>query len=163
MQTRYPGIYRGIVRDIKDPDNLRRIKVSVPQITGNETSFWAWPVHGTENPPPIGKGVFIAYIGGDPEYPVWLGKFGTGTGASGGGGGGGQNPPGIFAYGSWHSTATQSASVGVATLVNLNVKDYESDISLVNNNKFKVTYSGVYNIQFSFQDRKSTRLNSSHT
>ena len=52
---------------------------------------------------------------------------------------------------SWHSTATQSASVGVATLVNLNVKDYESDISLINNNKFKVTYSGVYNIQFSFQ------------
>ena len=39
MEPKYPGIYRGIVKDIKDPDNLRRIKVSVPQITGNEISL----------------------------------------------------------------------------------------------------------------------------
>lgn len=151
MHKKYDGIFRGIVRDNKDPDNLRRVKVSVPQITGNEVSSWAWPIHGTENPPPIGKGVFIAYIGGDPEYPVWLGKFGAGTGSTNGGGGGEPNPPGIFAYGAWHSTATQSASLNTPTLVTVNTKDYESDIAVVNSSKFKVTYAGVYNVQFSFQ------------
>ena len=147
---RYYGIYRAVVKDTKDPLNVRRIKVIVPQVTGNEVTDWVWPIHGTENPPPIGKGVFISYLGGDPEYPLWLGKFGAGTG-NGGGGGGGTNPPGIFAYGAWHSTATQSASVNTPTLVTVNTKDYESDIAVVNNTKFQVTYPGVYNIQFSFQ------------
>ena len=143
------GLYRAVVVDNKDPRNLRRLKLQVTT-TGSEVTDWVWPVHGTENPPPIGKGVFVAYLGGDPEYPVWLGKFGAGTGSTNGGGGG-DNPPGIFAYGAWHSTATQSATLNTPTLATVNVKDYESDIAVEDSSKFRVTYSGVYNIQFSSQ------------
>jgi hypothetical protein len=33
-------------------------------------------------PPVIGQGVWIFYIGGDPEYPVWMGAFGKNQGAN---------------------------------------------------------------------------------
>jgi len=78
--TRYNAIYRGIVKDNKDPQNLRRLKVSVPQITGAEITEWIWPLNATVNPPVVGQGVWVSYIGGDPEYPIWLGSFGKNQG-----------------------------------------------------------------------------------
>jgi hypothetical protein len=81
--TRYHSVFRGIVKDNNDPQNLRRLKVTVPQITGDETTDWIWPVDSssiTTDVPVIGQGVWISYIGGDPEYPVWLGTFGKNQG-----------------------------------------------------------------------------------
>ena len=75
MAQSYEGIFRAIVKDIKDPQNLRRIKVSIPQVTGTETTDWAWPIMSTSRPPQIGSGVYLFYIGGDPDYPVWIGEF----------------------------------------------------------------------------------------
>lgn len=43
---RFYGIYRGIVMDTADPDNLGRIKLQVPQILGTATTNWAWPIIG---------------------------------------------------------------------------------------------------------------------
>ena len=76
----YDAIYRGIVKDNKDPQNLRRVKVIVPQITGTEVTDWIWPLNSTVNPPVVGQGVWVSYIGGDPEYPIWLGSFGKNQG-----------------------------------------------------------------------------------
>lgn len=78
--VRYYGSYRGVVKDTNDPLQQRRLRVAVPQTTGYETTGWAWPkdpsgVH-TEVPP-VGQGVWVSYQGGDPEYPVWEGAFGT--------------------------------------------------------------------------------------
>ena len=77
---RYYGVHRAIVKDTKDPQNLRRIKVSIPQVTGTETTDWVWPMVFTNLPPAVGSGTWIFYIGGDPEYPVWMGSFGKNQG-----------------------------------------------------------------------------------
>jgi hypothetical protein len=80
---RYYGVYRGVVKDNKDPQQQRRLRLSVPQITGNETTDWAWPVEPSSihtDVPVIGQGVWVSFIGGDPEYPIWTGVFGTNQG-----------------------------------------------------------------------------------
>ena len=140
MLVKHHDIYRGIVRDIKDPDNLRRIKVSVPQITGNEVSFWAWPVLSTKRPPAVGTGVYVFYVGGDPEYPVWIGEFGKpGT------------IQGVFSYGSWYSTQDQTATTSTPTAMTVNNTDYAEGIRIVDSSKFTVDYDATYNLQFSAQ------------
>ena len=77
------GIYRGVVKDTKDPDKQRRLKVSIPQVSGTEVSEWAWPMETssiTTDVPIIGQGVWISFIGGDPDYPIWSGVFGKNQG-----------------------------------------------------------------------------------
>jgi Type VI secretion system/phage-baseplate injector OB domain len=72
------GLFRATVSDNKDPGKLRRLRV-VSQATGDQVTDWIWPVEiaGTHTSvPEIGQGVWVFYIGGDPEYPVWLGVYG---------------------------------------------------------------------------------------
>lgn len=135
---RFNGIYRAIVHDNRDPDKLRRLKVRVTT-TGNEITDWVWPVISTKRPPAIGTGVYVMYLGGDPDYPVWVGEFG-------------QEPQGVFAYGSWFSTQDQTA-VATNTAYNFTVNntDYQEGIKVVSNSQFKVEESGTYNLQFSAQ------------
>jgi len=45
-EVRYPGFYRGVVVDNADPKNLGRIKMIVPQVSGESVTDWAWPVLG---------------------------------------------------------------------------------------------------------------------
>ena len=76
------GVYRGVVKDNRDPQNQRRLKVQV-QTTGVEVTDWVWPMEPSSihtEVPVIGQGVWIVYIGGDPEYPVWSGAFGRNQG-----------------------------------------------------------------------------------
>jgi hypothetical protein len=80
---RYYGVYRAVVKDNKDPNKQRRIKVSITQVTGNEITDWVWPMEPSSihtEVPVVGQGVWVTYIGGDPEYPVWLGSFGKNQG-----------------------------------------------------------------------------------
>lgn len=80
---RYYGVYRGIVKDNKDPQKQRRVKISITQTTGNETTDWAWPVEPSNisvDIPVIGQGVWVTFIGGDPDYPIWSGAFGKNQG-----------------------------------------------------------------------------------
>ena len=133
------GVYRGIVVDNNDPQNLRRLKVSTNTPTGTEVTNWIWPVISTKRPPAKGAGVFVMYDGGDPDYPVWIGEYG-------------QSPQGVFAYGSWLSTVDQTANA-INTGYNLTVNniDYEEGINVKSGSQFTVQESGTYNIQFSAQ------------
>jgi len=55
-------------------------------------------------------------------------------------------------YGAWQDSTTQSAaSTTVAYPVTFDTVDYEDHITLQNSSQFKATYSGLYNLQFSFQ------------
>lgn len=136
---RYEGVYRAVVKNNKDPQNLRRIKVVVPQITGDQVTDWLWPVISTERPPAVGTGTWVMYIGGNPDYPVWIGEFG-------------QETQGVFAYGAWGSTADQTvATINTAYDLTVNYTDYEEGITVIDNSKFKVAESGTYNFQFSAQ------------
>jgi len=78
------GVYRAVVKDNRDPNNLRRLKLQV-QTTGSEVTDWAWPVEPAGLHvaiPEIGQGVWVSYTGGDPEFPIWHGQFGKHQGKS---------------------------------------------------------------------------------
>jgi uncharacterized protein involved in type VI secretion and phage assembly len=78
--TRFYGIYRGVVTAINDPLDKGRVKMQIPQILATETTEWAWPVSAPGAAlvsPKIGQGVWVMFEGGDPHYPVWVGVFGA--------------------------------------------------------------------------------------
>ena len=79
MDNRFYGVYRGKVTDNRDPNKHRRLKITVPQIMGAESSNWAWPIDqpGVSLPlPVVGQGVWVMFEGGDPSFPIWSGSFG---------------------------------------------------------------------------------------
>lgn len=131
------GVYRAVVHSNKDPNNLRRLKVKVTT-TGEQITNWIFPMVSTQKPPAIGTGVYIFYVGGDPEYPVWIGEFS-------------KNPQGLFAFGSWANTSDLTASINTPTAVTFNATSFEKGIKLQNSSKLVIEESGVYNIQFSAQ------------
>ena len=135
----YDGIQRGIVKDVKDPQNLRRIKVAIQQKTGKEITDWVYPILSTKRPPKVGSGVFVFYADGDPDYLVWIGEFG-------------KTNQGVFSYGSWYSTVDQTAStINSEKIMTVNQTDYAEGISVKNSSKFTVEYAATYNLQFSAQ------------
>lgn len=78
---RYHGVYGGVVVRNDDPDVLGRVTVQVPGIIGGE-SGWAWPMglpgagsmkRGLFDVPPVGSDVFVMFLGGDPDRPLWMG------------------------------------------------------------------------------------------
>lgn len=133
------GIYRAVVVDNKDPKYLRRLKVQ-SQATGPEVTDWIWPVISSKRPPAIGTGTWVTYIGGDPEFPVWLGEFGNP-----------ETVQGMFAYGSFYDTTDQSTTAGVSKAMTLNTTDLAEGVSVKNNSRITVANGATYNLQFSAQ------------
>lgn len=82
VRHRHYGKYRGIVRDIDDPESLGRIVASVPSVLGDQDSSWALPAvpfagdgHGLVLLPKVGDGVWIEFEAGDPSLPIWTGLW----------------------------------------------------------------------------------------
>lgn len=80
--TKYYGKYRGTVLQNVDPEQMARIQVMVPDVSGLLPSSWAMPcvpiagkASGTFVVPQIGAGVWIEFEQGDPDFPVWTGGF----------------------------------------------------------------------------------------
>lgn len=74
------GIYRGKVANVTDPEGLMRIKVIVPQLFGEDPiENWAWPCVpvGAILVPPLNGPVWVAFVGGDIDKPLWLGTWRT--------------------------------------------------------------------------------------
>lgn len=82
----YPSIYRGIVEDNIDPENLGRCKIRVPAVHGDLTYSakilpWARPIvlspvhenRGSVNLPDIGDIVWVFFEGSDKEFPIYFG------------------------------------------------------------------------------------------
>jgi len=79
----FPAIYKGQVYESIDPEQRNRIKVICPIVTGSVTdplANWAYPnpFFGGSNgnyggifPPEDGDFVFVQFIDGDIESPVW--------------------------------------------------------------------------------------------
>jgi hypothetical protein len=81
-RSRHYGKYRGLVRDISDPENQCRIKAEVPAVYGEQQSPWAMPAvpfagpsHGLVLLPEVGDGVWIEFEGGDLARPIWTGTW----------------------------------------------------------------------------------------
>ena len=43
---KYFGLYRGIVVDSDDPTNNGRVRLLIPQVSGESVTEWAWPMGG---------------------------------------------------------------------------------------------------------------------
>lgn len=85
VDGRYFGKYRGFVSDNDDPDNLGRIRATIPRLLGEAESGWALPAfayggaaeQGLFAVPDVGAGVWIEFEGGDLSYPIWTGTWYT--------------------------------------------------------------------------------------
>lgn len=81
QRSQYFGKYAGVVSEIEDPDNRGRLKAQVPDVYGEQIlSPWALPCTpycgdgmGFYQIPPVGTGVWIEFVGGDINRPIWSG------------------------------------------------------------------------------------------
>jgi hypothetical protein len=82
---KYYSRYRGFVFDNDDPENLGRLKLIIPAVTGPDYhGTWAFPVGvpsgkgwGQQVIPNKGDVVWVEFEGGCPELPLWShGHFG---------------------------------------------------------------------------------------
>ena len=73
------GLYRGIVTDNDDPDDMMRIMVRIPVLFGEQKTGWVLPCvpPGVESIPEIGTVVWIEFEAGDLSRPVWIGTLGS--------------------------------------------------------------------------------------
>ena len=75
----YFGKYRGIVKELNDPERRGRIKVECPEVLGRQLSAWALPnlPPSTFTLPEINDLVWIEFEGGRIDSPIWTGVFYT--------------------------------------------------------------------------------------
>ena len=79
---KYYGKYRGTVVNNIDPQQIGRILVMVPDVSGLVPTSWAMPCvpiagkqMGTYCVPQVGAGVWVEFEQGDPDYPIWVGGY----------------------------------------------------------------------------------------
>lgn len=83
---RYYSNYRAFAYDINDPEHTGRIKVIIPEISGDTPyEYWAHPIgvfsgkgYGMQVLPQKGDVLWVSFEFGHPEVPCWQhGYFGT--------------------------------------------------------------------------------------
>lgn len=73
--TGWWGVYQGLVVDRADPLTRSRLRVRLPAL-GDDVAMWAaacLPAGARGELPEVGDQVWVAFEGGDPSFPVWLG------------------------------------------------------------------------------------------
>jgi len=81
MKRKRFGLYRGIVRDVDDPENMGRVRVEIHELLGpGKLTDWASycsPFGGGGAGffmlPRLGDGVWVMFERGEPTKPVWIG------------------------------------------------------------------------------------------
>ncbi|MBW2147159.1 MAG: hypothetical protein JRI22_09085 [Deltaproteobacteria bacterium] len=81
MKGKRFGIYRGIVRDVNDPESKGRVRVEIHEVLGpGKLTDWASycsPFGGGGAGffmlPRLGDGVWVMFERGEPTKPVWIG------------------------------------------------------------------------------------------
>lgn len=82
-ESKYYGIYQGVVTSINDPEKRGRIKVKCPDVlAGDIESAWCDPCvpvaydnGGDWCIPTKDETVWLMFIAGDANRPVWLGNW----------------------------------------------------------------------------------------
>jgi len=79
---RYYGKYRASVLNNVDPEQIGRLNLVVPDVSGVLPTTWAMPcvpLAGIQNGmfalPIVGSGVWVEFEQGDPDYPIWVGCY----------------------------------------------------------------------------------------
>lgn len=69
----YAGLYQATVVDNKDPKKKKRVRLKVPQVTGNSVTTWARPIPGEPvQAPKVGSVIWAGFEGGDTSYPIYF-------------------------------------------------------------------------------------------
>lgn len=68
---RATSIYRGLVASTADPLAQKRVKLKVPQVTGDLLTTWAEPVT-VGAIPAVGKLVWVMFSNGEVDRPVYF-------------------------------------------------------------------------------------------
>jgi len=86
---RWYGVHIGLVSDIKDPDNLGRVKVLLPwmpdsggdryEVWARLSVFMAGNNRGAWFIPDVDDEVLVAFAGGDPSQPFVIGSLWNGS------------------------------------------------------------------------------------
>lgn len=82
-ESKYYGLYQGVVTNINDPEKRGRIKVKCPDVLGGDTeSAWCDPLvqvaydnGGDFCIPEKDELVWLQFIAGNANKPVWLGGW----------------------------------------------------------------------------------------
>lgn len=84
-EKKYYGIYQGIVTNVQDTEKRGRIKIKCPDVLGGEVeSAWCDPCvpcsfdddfSGDFYIPYVDETVWVMFVGGDANRPVWLGSW----------------------------------------------------------------------------------------
>lgn len=79
-EGKYWGKCRGIVADRNDPEQLGRLKLTVPSLFGEEMTGWAAPASpfagadiGFFFLPQVGDMVWVEFEEGELDHPIWSG------------------------------------------------------------------------------------------
>jgi len=88
--ARFFGLYRGVVTNVNDPENLGRVRAKVHELLGDtDETDWAFPCvpfggggAGWLMLPKANDAIWIAFEAGDINRPVWLGFWFNRTDAS---------------------------------------------------------------------------------
>lgn len=75
MSDTYFGTYKGIVVDNDDPDRSYRVVCNIPQVLGDAVSAWCEPMQPTLYTPRIGDIVWVQFVDGDPNQPLYQSRF----------------------------------------------------------------------------------------
>jgi uncharacterized protein involved in type VI secretion and phage assembly len=83
VQNKYYGKYRGFVSDNSDPDQVGRLRVTVPSVLGDTVTGWALPClpfggladQGLFIIPEVGAQVWVEFEEGELSHPIWAGTF----------------------------------------------------------------------------------------
>lgn len=85
-EKKFLGVYRAIVRDNNDPEQLKRVRCQVPEVLGVELlTDWAGPstdpaggleeVDGGSGVPSVGATLMVEFESGDVNRPVYRGAW----------------------------------------------------------------------------------------
>lgn len=78
--SHFKGVVPGVVKSLKDPEGLGRIRVHLPRLPGENRTFWASvaaPMAGKNRGfffyPELEDEVLLAFEDGDPQHPFIVG------------------------------------------------------------------------------------------
>jgi hypothetical protein len=73
-------IYAGIITHAQDPQGLGRVRLRVPQVSGDTVSGWAYPSGQVTRQATVGERVWATYDGGGRRLVYWPAEPGQVTG-----------------------------------------------------------------------------------
>jgi hypothetical protein len=74
-------VYAAVITHAQDPQNLGRVRLRIPQVSGDSVTGWAYPSGAVSRQSAVGERVWAAFDGGGTRLVYWTAEPGLVTGA----------------------------------------------------------------------------------